>query len=56
MLHNYHTQIKLVALAFAAVMTLAVNGSLLLHFDEMAQASPTTEITLPTVTVYGRQA
>ena len=58
MLHNYHTQIKLVALAFAAVMTLAVNGSLLMHFDDLAQtsASPTITITLPTVTVYGRQA
>ncbi len=57
MLHNYHTQFKLVALAFAAVMTLAVNGSLLMHFDDMAQASASpTAITLPTVTVYGRQA
>lgn len=55
MLHNYHTQFKLVALAFAAVMTLAVNGSMLMHFDDLAQASPTA-ITLPTVTVYGRQA
>ncbi len=58
MLHNYHTQFKLVALAFAAVMTLAVNGSLLMHFDDLAQASvsPTPTITLPTVTIYGRQA
>ncbi|MES2583222.1 MAG: hypothetical protein V4627_10945 [Pseudomonadota bacterium] len=57
MLHNYHTQFKLVALTFAAVMTLAVNGSLLMHFDDMAQASASpTAITLPTVTVYGRQA
>mgnify|MGYP000063523710 CR=1 FL=1 len=54
MLHNYHTQIKLVAFAFAAVMTVAVNGSLLMHFDELAQAAPVTTITLPTVTVYGR--
>jgi hypothetical protein len=57
MLHNYHTQFKLVALAFAAVMTLAVNGSLLMHFDELAQAGPTAAtITLPTVVVYGRPA
>ncbi len=56
MLHNYHTQFKLVALAFAAVMTLAVNGSLLMHFDELALASPVSTITLPTVTVYGRPA
>lgn len=56
MTHNYHTQIKLVALAFAAVMTLAVNGSMLLHFDDLAQASPANTVTLPTVTVYGRQA
>jgi hypothetical protein len=55
MLHNYHSQIKLVAIAFAAVMTLAVNGSLLMHFDDLAQASPPPAITLPTVTVYGRQ-
>ncbi len=57
MLHNYHTQIKLVAVAFAAVMTLAVNGSLLMHFDDRAQAStsPAT-ITLPTVIIYGRHA
>lgn len=57
MLHNAHTHFKLVALAFAAVMTLAVNGSLLVHFDDLAQAStlPTT-ISLPTVTVYGRLA
>ena len=56
MSHNYHSQIKLVALAFAAVMTLAVNGSMLLHFDDLAQASPANTVTLPTVTVYGRQA
>lgn len=56
MLHNYHTQFKLVALAFAAVMTLAVNASVLMHFDELAQASPVHSITLPTVTVYGRPA
>ena len=58
MLHNYHTQFKLIALAFAAVMTLAVNGSLLTHFDDLAQTSvsPPPTITLPTVTVYRRQA
>lgn len=57
MLHNYHSQIKLVAFAFAAVMTLAVNGSLLMHFDDLAQTSVSpTSITLPTVTVYGRAA
>ena len=55
MLHNYHTQIKLAALAFSVVMSLAVNGSLLMRFDAMAQAS-TAQITLPTVTVHARQA
>lgn len=49
-LHNYHTQFKLAALAFAVMMTLAVNGSLLLLFDAMAQGSM-LQITLPTVTV-----
>jgi len=53
MLHNYHTQIKLAAVAFAALMTLAVNGSLLMRFDSMAQAGAAAQITLPTVTVYG---
>ncbi len=56
MLHNYHTQIKLVALAFSVLMTLAVNGSMLLNFDSMAQDPSAAQITLPTVTVYGRQA
>lgn len=54
MLHNYHTQFKIAALAFAVLMTLAVNGSLLLRFDALAQ-NAATQITLPTVTVYGRQ-
>jgi hypothetical protein len=53
MLHNYHTQFKLAAFAFAVLMTLAVNGSVLLRFDAMAQGS-VMQITLPTVTVYGR--
>lgn len=53
MLHNYHTQFKLAALAFSVLMTIAVNGSLLLRFDAMAQSSP-AQITLPTITVYGR--
>lgn len=53
MLHNYHTQFKLAALAFAVLMTMAVNGSLLMRFDAMAQSSP-THIVLPTITVYGR--
>lgn len=52
MLHHYHSQFKLAALAFAVLMTVAVNGSLLLRFDAMAQSSP-AQITLPTITVYG---
>ncbi len=56
MLHNYHTQIKLAALAFSVLMTLAVNGSLLMRFDSMAQEASAAVITLPTVTVYGRPA
>ena len=55
MLHNYHTQFKLAALAFSVLMTLAVNGYLLMHFDSLAQGA-TAQITLPTVTVIGRQA
>ncbi len=55
MLHNYRTQIKLVALTFSVFMTLAVNGSMLMRFDSMAQDASVAQITLPTVTVYGRQ-
>lgn len=55
MLHNYHTQFKLAALAASVLITLAVNGSMLMHFDTLAQGS-VAQITLPTVTVYGRPA
>ncbi|MES2951998.1 MAG: hypothetical protein V4858_26025 [Pseudomonadota bacterium] len=55
-MHNYHTQIKLAAIAFSVFMTLAVNGSMLMNFDSMAQDPTAAQITLPTVTVYGRQA
>ncbi len=55
MLHNYHTQFKLVAIAFSVVMSLAVNGSLLMQFDAMAQAAM-EQVTLPTVTVHAHQA
>ncbi len=54
MLHNYHTQFKLVAFAFAVVMSLAVNGSLLMRFDAMAQAAM-DQVVLPTVTVHAHQ-
>jgi len=54
MLHNYHTQFKLVALAFAIVMTLAIDGAMLMRLDAMARESA-SQITLPTVTVFGMQ-
>jgi hypothetical protein len=55
MLHNHHSQFKLAALAFSVFMSLAVNGSLLMHFDNLVQG-PIAQITLPSVTVIGRQA
>lgn len=55
MLYANHSNIKLAALAFAVFMTVAVEGSMLLRFDAMAQASP-AHITLPTVTIYAPQA
>ena len=55
MLHNYHTQFKLVALAFAIVMTLAIDGAMLMRLDAMARESA-SQITLPTVTVVGQLA
>lgn len=53
MLYAHHSKFQLVALAFALLMTLAVNGSLLMRFDALAQATP-AQITLPTITIYGR--
>jgi hypothetical protein len=55
MLQNYHTQFKLAALTFSVLMTLAVNGYLLVQFDSLAQGA-TAQITLPTVTIIGRSA
>lgn len=52
MLHNYHTQFKLAALAFAIIMTLIINGAMLMRLDAMARESA-MQITLPTVTVFG---
>jgi hypothetical protein len=52
MLHDYHTHFKPVALAFAIIMTLVINGSMLMRLDAMARESA-MQITLPTVTVFG---
>jgi hypothetical protein len=55
MLYANNSKFKLAAVAFSVLMTLAINGSMLLRFDAMAQTG-VAQITLPTVTVYGRQA
>ena len=56
MLQHKNTATKLVSAVFAAFMVLAINGSLLVHFDGLAQASSATEISLSTVIVYAHQA
>lgn len=55
MLYANNSKFKLAAVSFSVLMTMAVNGSMLLRFDAMAQTAA-AQITLPTVTVYGRQA
>jgi hypothetical protein len=55
MLHANQSKLKLTALAFSVLMTLAVNGSLLMGFDAIAQTSQ-AQVTLPTITIYARQA
>jgi hypothetical protein len=55
MLHTNQSKLKLTALAFSVLMTLAVNGSLLMGFDAIAQTSQ-AQVTLPTITINARQA
>jgi len=58
--HANNTTFKVTALSFALVMTLAVEGTLLWHFDTTAQenvaAAAPAQMTLPTVTVNARQS
>ena len=58
--HANNTTFKVTALSFALVMTLAVEGTLLWHFDTTAKenvaAAAPAQMTLPTVTINARQS